>query len=67
MRRDVIQRVNGLEWSRLAAELDASGNAQVEHVLSADECREIVALYEEENPFRSRVVMGRHGFGRGEY
>jgi hypothetical protein len=67
MRREVIQRVNGLEWSRLAAELDAGGNARVESVLTADECQEIVALYEQEKPFRSRVVMGRHGFGRGEY
>jgi len=67
MRREVIQRVNGLEWSRLAAELDAGGNARVESVLTADECQEVVALYEQEKPFRSRVVMGRHGFGRGEY
>ena len=55
-------RVNGLDWSSLSEQLNANGNAQVEHVLSANECREIVALYEEEKPFRSRVVMGRHGF-----
>jgi uncharacterized protein len=67
MRREVSQRVNGLEWPRLTAELDAGGNARVEGVLSAEECREIVALYAHEQPFRSRVVMGRHGFGRGEY
>jgi hypothetical protein len=59
--------VNGLDWSSLAEQLDSNGNARVEQVLSADECREIVALYEDEKPFRSRVVMGRHGFGRGEY
>jgi hypothetical protein len=63
----VSGRVNGLDWSSLAQQLDSNGNARVEHVLSADECREIVALYEDEKPFRSRVVMGRHGFGRGEY
>jgi len=67
MRGEVIQRVKDLEWTRLATELDENGNARVERVLSADECREIVALYEDEKPFRSRVVMGRHGFGRGEY
>jgi hypothetical protein len=63
----VSGRVNGLDWSSLAEQLDSNGNARVEQVLSADECREIVALYEDEKPFRSRVVMGRHGFGRGEY
>ena len=36
-------------------------------LLSLAECRSIAALYREDGPFRSRVVMGRHGFGRGEY
>ena len=31
------------------------------------ECDELAALYSVEEGFRSRVVMGRHGFGRGEY
>jgi len=39
----------------------------LEHLLSAEECRAIAALYPQDDPFRSRVVMGRHGFGRGEY
>ena len=32
-----------------------------------DECRAIAGLYGSDEPFRSRVVMARHGFGRGEY
>jgi len=36
-------------------------------LLSPDECREIAALYPDDAHFRSRIVMGRHGFGRGEY
>ncbi len=36
-------------------------------VLRAQECREIAGLYDLEDGFRSRVIMGRHGFGRGEY
>jgi hypothetical protein len=67
MRSAVTHRVEGLDWRDLAAQLDANGNAPVERVLSADECKEITALYDEEKPFRSRVVMARHGFGRGEY
>jgi hypothetical protein len=63
----VTERVDALDWARLAEELDAQGNARAEQILSADECRSIASLYEEEPPFRSRVVMGRHGFGRGEY
>ncbi len=35
--------------------------------LSAEECRALAARYPEEGIFRNRVVMGRHGFGKGEY
>ena len=36
-------------------------------VLTPEECRALAALYDQETPFRSRVAMARHGFGRGEY
>ena len=36
-------------------------------LLAPEECREIAALYPEDGRFRSKVVMARHGFGRGEY
>jgi hypothetical protein len=63
----VSDRVRGLDWKRLSQGLDASGNAVVERLLSAAECQSLAALYEESGRFRSRVVMGRHGFGQGEY
>ena len=43
------------------------GNAVLPALLSADECDALAELYPEEEPFRSRIVMARHGFGRGEY
>jgi hypothetical protein len=64
---NVVKRIETLDWERVARNLDAEGNAVLEDVLSVDECRAIAALYSEEEHFRSRVVMGRHGFGRGEY
>lgn len=51
----------------LEAQLDAQGWAKTGPLLSAAECRRIAALYEDDTRFRSRVVMARHGFGRGEY
>ena len=39
----------------------------VRPLLKPDTCATIAALYDEQAPFRSRVVMARHGFGRGEY
>lgn len=60
-------RVNGLPWPQLHADLDARGFAHVPALLTPSECRRLVALYEEPRRFRGRVVMARHGFGRGEY
>jgi uncharacterized protein len=53
--------------SRLADDLNARGNAVVPGLLRPAECRELIALYDREELFRSRVTMARHGFGRGEY
>jgi hypothetical protein len=60
-------RVGAFDWSRIEGDLASQGSAMLEELLSPGECREIAALYPEDGRFRSRVVMGRHGFGRGEY
>ena len=60
-------RVAAVDWSRMAQDLDARGSATLEGLLSSDECQAVSALYPVEEIFRSRVVMARHGFGRGEY
>jgi hypothetical protein len=51
----------------VAQELDARGSALLEHLASPEECRGLAALYAGDSIFRSRIVMSRHGFGRGEY
>ena len=56
-----------IDWKKVSADVDERGSAVVERLLSPAQCRALAALYEEERPFRSRVVMARHGFGRGEY
>jgi uncharacterized protein len=61
------ERVEAFDWERVAADLDAQGSAVIEEVLSARECRAIAGFYSQDDLFRSRVVMARHGFGRGEY
>ena len=60
-------RVRALDWQRLAGDLDSHGNAMIERLLAPAECQSLTALYDKDDRFRSRVVMGRHGFGRGEY
>jgi hypothetical protein len=51
----------------LTAAFDRAGYAVLPGLLGAEECRALVALYDEREAFRSRVVMARHGFGQGEY
>ena len=60
-------RIEGLQWRAIAAELDRHGCAVLPGILSRDECLAIAASYDDDSLFRSRVVMSRHGFGRGEY
>jgi uncharacterized protein len=61
-------RDHGLvDWRRISAELDAEGSAVVEGLVSPEECDDLAALYPDDARFRSRVVMAKHGFGRGEY
>jgi hypothetical protein len=60
-------RVAAIDWARVSEELDAQGCAVIERLLARTECDDLVALYPHEDLFRSRVVMSRHGFGRGEY
>jgi hypothetical protein len=59
--------VNALDWDRIACDLDAYGCAIIEKLLGAQECAALAASYQADDLFRSRIVMGRHGFGRGEY
>jgi hypothetical protein len=66
----VARRTTGgtrLEWGRVVQELDAAGVAVLPALLGAAECRALAELYGDEALFRSRIVMSRHGFGRGEY
>jgi hypothetical protein len=56
-----------IDWSRVADELDAQGFAVVGPLLGREDCRALARLYDEDDGFRSRVIMQRHAFGRGEY
>ncbi|AEE65817.1 Uncharacterized protein conserved in bacteria (DUF2086) [Bordetella pertussis] len=63
----VQARIGALDWPALETALDARGAAVAHGLLDARECGELAALYAQPRLFRSRIVMARHGFGRGEY
>ncbi len=60
-------RVEALDWEQAENDLDAQGCAVLKGLLNPLECRTIAELYADDRYFRGRIVMGRHGFGRGEY
>jgi uncharacterized protein len=63
----VTTRLAAHDWQRFADDLNSYGCTIIEGLLSPEECRKIAGLYTEDEHFRSRVHMARHGFGRGEY
>ncbi len=64
---DLAARVESLNWPQIENELETYGCAIAKGLLLPEQCRALAALYPRDELFRSRVVMARHGFGRGEY
>jgi hypothetical protein len=60
-------RVDELDWPSVTAALDDIGVALTAPLLTADECRSLIDLYEDDTRFRSTVEMGQHRFGEGQY
>jgi len=59
--------LDAVDWNHVGAALDADGVAIVPNLLTHDEAIDLAARYDERERFRSRVVMQRYRFGRGEY
>jgi len=65
--KTICQSVESLPWAAIQTELDTYGCAVVGPLLSPDQCKALTDAYDREDLYRSRIVMARHGFGRGEY
>lgn len=65
--RSAETRVAAYDWEAILSELNGFGCGVLQKLLSAEECRQISALYSQEQHFRSHIHMARHGFGKGEY
>ena len=64
---NLTEKIASLDWARIANDLGEQGYAATGQLLSEDECRTLASGYDQPTQFRSRIVMARHGFGRGEY
>ena len=56
-----------MPFRSIVSDLDSYGCAVAKGVLTPEECDELSSCYDHDEHFRSRIVMARHGFGRGEY
>jgi hypothetical protein len=63
----VAARATRQSWAALTDALDRQGFAVTGPLLTPAECRYLMSLYADPSRFRSRVIMQRHSFGRGEY
>ncbi len=61
------ERVKSLDWASHSAELDSHGATLLKGLLTPEECEALAGMYDQNDIFRSKIVMSRHGFGRGEY
>ncbi|MCQ4084310.1 2OG-Fe(II) oxygenase [Streptomyces sp. RB6PN25] len=55
------------DWTALAEELGEYGSALTPRILTPGECREVAAMYDDVERFRSTVDMARYRFGSGQY
>jgi hypothetical protein len=59
--------VASVDWESVTGELDEYGCALTPRLLTPEQCRDLAALYDQADRFRSTVDMARHRFGSGEY
>ena len=60
-------RIAALDWDQIESDLNERGFALTGPLLQADQCASLIALYDDRDRFRSRIVMARLGYGVGEY
>jgi hypothetical protein len=63
----IAPQIDALAWHTMATALDERGYAVTGPLLDADACAALIDAYSDAKRFRSRIVMQRHAFGRGEY
>lgn len=63
----IEERINKTDWPTVSEELNQKGYAIISEFLSKEYCKTLLALYDQPEGYRKKVVMARHRFGLGEY
>lgn len=56
-----------IDWSAVLDDLNSNGVTTTGPFLDLATCATLSRLYDDDEAFRSHVIMRRHGFGEGEY
>jgi uncharacterized protein len=64
---EMIPGLDRLDWPQLAHRLDEQGFAITPPLLTPEQCAQLTAMFDDDERFRSTVVMARHAFGEGRY
>jgi hypothetical protein len=65
--KGISERLEALDWADVEETIRLRGHFRSRPILRPAECRALIARYDDDSVFRSRVVMGRHNFGAGDY
>jgi hypothetical protein len=61
------EKIDAIDWAHVQVCLDTYGYAVVRGLLQPSDCHALAEQYDTDPLYRSRIVMSRHGFGKGEY
>lgn len=60
-------RFDQLDWQQVAGQMNDTGYAVINNVLTTAECDDLKAAYDNKDLYRKTIVMERYRFGLGEY
>jgi uncharacterized protein len=63
----LADRIASLDWTQLRRRLDDDGHVVTPKVLTAADCRELMAMFDHDELFRTTIDMRRHVYGSGVY
>ena len=67
MNQHAIETRRHDDWNVISTMLDGQGWAVLPALVTPEQAQATSALFDDDAQFRSRIVMARHGFGRGHY
>lgn len=67
MRQGIADRLAKLDWHSIHQSLWEYGFALTPPMFDDKECSDLIAMYRDEEKFRSHIIMSRYRFGRADY